>query len=451
MEATSGKQKNGSDLGDLTNFFDSIPKDWEIVRVGEVFDFTKKPKKWNISEDREVLFIPMEMIPQSGALQSWQVRKKASISSGTFVLKNDILIAKITPCFENGKQARLTELPEEFAFATTEVWPLHPKDERVLSQYFFEFLRLPEVRNLLASKMEGATGRQRLPRYVLESFEIPLPPHEEQKKIAYVLSTIQNSKEKTEKVILSLRELKKSLMEHLFTYGPVSLGESGEVASRSVRIGNMPKNWGLKPLGSLVDVKGGKRLPKGHAFSDKQTDYPYIRVVDFANNSVKLNDLKYLTTEDREKIKRYIITKNDVYLSIAGTIGIVGTIPEELEGSNLTENAARLVIQDKETLNKIFLVYYLSSQIGRTEIELRTTKTSQPKLALTRIKQIPVPVPKLEEQQKIADILSTVDQRIETEEKKKKALEELFKSMLHNLMTAKIRVKNLELEGEINV
>jgi type I restriction enzyme S subunit len=129
-----------------------------------------------------------------------------------------------------------------------------------------------------------------------------------------------------------------------------------------------------------------------------------------------------------------------VYISIAGTIGLVGTVPPELDGANLTENAAKLIILDQDHLSQTYLVYALTSEHCQTQIHQRSTKTSQPKLALTRIRQIHLPLPSLDEQREIARILQTVDRKIEAEEARKEALEELFRSLLHHLMTAKVRL-----------
>ena len=107
----------------------------------------------------------------------------------------------------------------------------------------------------------------------------------------------------------------------------------------------LPNDWQLKRLGDIVNVKGGKRLPKGASFASAVTQHPYLRIVDFANGQVRIGDLRYLSDEVHEAIKQYTINKNDVYLSIAGTIGSAGVIPDELDGANLTENAAKLVLK----------------------------------------------------------------------------------------------------------
>ena len=279
----------------------------------------------------------------------------------------------------------------------------------------------------------------------LLDFFIPLPPLSEQHNIAYILSTIQQAIEATDKVITAAQELKKSLMQHLFTYGPVSLEEAEQISFKETEVGILPEHWEVVNLGNIANVKGGKRLPKGHEFSDVTTPYPYLRVLDFKNNSIDISNLKYLTYDDYEAIKNYTITSNDIYISIAGTIGLVGLIPEQLGDANLTENAAKIVIQNPKGINNKFLMFFLVSPKGQRQIKSFSTKTSQPKLALTRIRQIMVALPPLSEQTDISDVLQKVMWKIEREENKKYVLQSLFNSMLHNLMTGKLRVNDLDL------
>lgn len=293
--------------------------------------------------------------------------------------------------------------------------------------------------------MSRGSVRRSLAYKDLSDFHIPLPPLPEQRAIAHVLRTVQRAKEATERVIQATRELKKSLMRYLFTYGPVPIEEADRVSLKETEIGLLPEHWEVVRLGEVADIKGGKRLPKGHKLSDRPTPYPYIRVVDFKDGSVDKTNLKYLTPQDYENIKQYTISSRDVYISIAGTIGLVGIVPPELDGANLTENAAKIVLRDQAKVDPHFLVYFLASEIGQEQILIRTTKTSQPKLALARIRQIPIPYPSAGEQQEIARILKVVDKKLQAEEARKQGLEELFKTLLHNLMTGKIRVKDLNL------
>ncbi|GAX61633.1 restriction endonuclease S subunits [Candidatus Scalindua japonica] len=154
-------------------------------------------------------------------------------------------------------------------------------------------------------------------------------------------------------------------------------------------------------LGEIVDVKGGKRLPKGATYSDVKTDYPYIRVADFDDVKLNKSDIKYLTQEVQSQISNYTIDKEDVYISIAGTIGLVGVIPEELDNANLTENAAKLIIKNKSKVNNRFLSLILRTDNSKNQIISLTHAVGVPKLALSRIKQIKIPLLPLSIQEEI--------------------------------------------------
>ena len=415
-----------------------LPEEWEVVRLGSVASVG--PRRGPHRAQGLIPFVSMALLPEWGAdVENWELRPPERVRSGVVVHEGDLLLAKITPSFENGKQGIVRKIPGGWGYATTEVIPIRTS-ERLVTEFLNYYLTLPTVRTDLAAKMEGTTGRQRLSKAVLLALHLPLPPLPEQRAIAHVLRTVQRAKEATEKVIAATRELKKSLMRHLFTYGPVPVDQVDQVRLKETAIGPVPEHWEVVRLGEVVDVKGGKRLPKGHSFSDTPTQHPYIRVVDFADGSITSSNLKFLTSDDFAVLQRYTISSEDVYISIAGTIGLVGTVPEELDGANLTENAAKLVIRNKTKILRDFLKAALSCNEQQRQISALATKTSQPKLALARVKQLYIPLPPLPEQRAIAEILRAVDRKLEAEERRKAALEAVFKTLLHHLMTGKIRL-----------
>jgi len=311
-------------------------------------------------------------------------------------------------------------------------------------KYIYYYL-LGNLKGILVRSKSGSTMPY-IKKGDLEKFNILVPEDKvEQQKIVYVLDSIQDAIRVQEKIIEKTKELKKSMMADLFKYGGPSFRKGRKL--NKTEIGEIPENWEIVKLGNkkFFEIKGGKRLPKNHNFVENKTSYLYIRVVDFKNNSVDISNLKYLSYQDYEILKKYFITKNDIYISIAGTIGLVGLIPNELDGAILTENAAKIIIKNKDLIDKRFLVVFLSFSRGQYQIKTLTSKSTQPKLGLYRIEQIQIPLPPLPEQREIADILQTIDQKIEIEQKKKTLYEELFKTMLNKLMTGEIRVDNLKL------
>jgi type I restriction enzyme S subunit len=165
-------------------------------------------------------------------------------------------------------------------------------------------------------------------------------------------------------------------------------------------------------VGDFAQVKGGKRMPAGTSLVSQKTQHPYLRIVDFKDGAIDKSNLQYVPDNIFPSISRYIISSEDVYISIVGTIGLVGKVPLELNGANLTENAAKICRLDSTVINRDFLSYFLRSEMGQRAINSMTVGSTQPKLALFRIEQIEVPCPSLEVQASIASVLNGLDDRI---------------------------------------
>ena len=172
-------------------------------------------------------------------------------------------------------------------------------------------------------------------------------------------------------------------------------------------VGVIPEDWEVKLLKDVANVKGGKRLPKGNYLTDTVTKHPYIRVADMFMGGVEIKNIKYVPAEVFPVIKNYRIYASDLFISVAGTLGIIGKVPIRLDGANLTENADRITDISCE---KDFLFYSLLTRRIQEIIEAQRTVGAQPKLALTRIQQFLIPLPpKADEQSAIAAALRDVD------------------------------------------
>ncbi len=294
--------------------------------------------------------------------------------------------------------------------------------------YFFLLLKssyyTSEIKRMAMSR---GSIRRSLSFKDLSDFIIPLPPLPEQQKIAAVLSAVQEAKEKTEAVIDVAKALKKSMMKHLFTYGPVSPEETETVPLKETEIGPVPEDWEVVRLGDVAEIIMGQS-PPGSSYNERGEGLPFLQgKAEFG--SLHPKHIKYTTAPMK------IAPKNSVLLSVRAPVGDVNI--SEIEyciGRGLSSLSL-------PTGSNIFLFYMLN----HLEKELEKEGTGSTFKAITKSKLINLllPLPPLPIQQKIAFILSAIDAKIEAEENKKKALEELFKSLLHNLMTAKIRVNHL--------
>ena len=202
---------------------------------------------------------------------------------------------------------------------------------------------------------------------------------------------------------------------------------SGEVKCIDEEIPfEIPNGWEWCRLGDITSIIGGKRVPVGYSLTNQNTGYKYIRVADMKQYSVRNNDVHYISKEIYSLIKNYTISKDDLYITVAGTIGAVGEIPIEFDGANLTENANKIVFTQ---LNKKCLMYLLSSDYVQTQIKNCTTKVGQPKLAIIRIQNFLLPIPPLKEQQRIVEKIEELIPHIEYYSKAQTELDVLNKNI----------------------
>lgn len=182
-------------------------------------------------------------------------------------------------------------------------------------------------------------------------------------------------------------------------------------------------------IDDICEIKSGKRLPANCDFAEKPTDYPYIRARDIKNGKIDTDNLMYLTEDVHEKIKRYIIEKSDIVITIVGaSVGDVGFADEKVHGFNLTENAVRLTKFNSEVYSK-YLFYILYQKRFHDYMQLIAGASAQPKLGIYKIKRINIELPKKDLQIKIASILSQYDNLIENNNKRIKILEQMAENL----------------------
>ena len=254
-----------------------------------------------------------------------------------------------------------------------------------------------------------------------------------------MLLTVQESKEATERVIGAVRELKKSLMRHLFTYGPVPVDQVNQVEMQETEIGPIPTHWQVVKLGEQLElIKNGLSRRQ----NQEKLGLPVTRIETISEDRINPEKVGYvdrLTTKDVEK---YRLRQGDILFSHINSEPQIGRsvvyegYPELLlHGMNL------LCIRTKPWVSSYFLNYLFCNYRQRgIFIRIAARAVNQSSINQGKMKGLCIPLPPLPEQQEIARILQMVDRKIEAEEAKRKALEELFRSLLHELLTARRRL-----------
>lgn len=409
----------------------------EWSRVGDAYEVTKKPRGLDMDSLPVVPFVPMGAVPQGGAYEpDYALRPPGEIRSGTYFESGDALIAKITPSFENGKQALVTELPARFGFATTEVIPLRPREEGQDSRLLFFYLLHPDVRHHVAERMEGTTGRQRVPTDVLLGLPFPRFEPEEQTAIAESLEMIQRLKALETQSIKTAQSLKSATMQTLFTRG--LRGEP----QQETEIGPVPESWGVTTIGDVaastqygLSVRG---QPSGA--------YPILRMNCQEDGKVHYRDLQFVDL-DAETYDTFRVSPGDLLFNRTNSIDLVGrmAIIDDDRPAVFASYLVRLIVE-ADRCTPEFLNYFMNWPRTQEEIKkLASRAVGQANINATKLRTVLFPLPAIDEQRSIVDILSAVDRKIDLHRRKWMVLEELFKALLHKIMTGEIRIGDLDL------
>ncbi|WP_236844769.1 restriction endonuclease subunit S [Campylobacter devanensis] len=389
-----------------------IPKGWEVKKLGEICE------KISAGGDKPAEFSPIKTNDFKIPIYSNGIKDNGLYGYTKYATIN--------------KQAVTVSARGTIGFVCVRNEPFCPIVRLISAIPKDNILDLKFLAYALKFKIPSGEGSS-IPQLTVPNFkqlEIPLPPLSEQKAIA---DKLDDSFVKIENAITNLINAKENLK--LYKQSVLKSAFNGDLIPNT-----SPTHWEVKKLGDFSEIKGGKRLPANSKFSKDTTKFAYIRVADFENMSVNLKDIKYITQEVQDKIKNYTISSDDIYISIAGTIGKVGTIPIELNGANLTENAAKITFNGA---NKKFLVYYLNSNEAQMQIIFFTKATTQAKLALYRIKEIKIPLPPLSEQNLIvAEIdrrFAIVDKTLNLIDKSIQNAKNLKQSILKKAFSGELR------------
>lgn len=416
-----------------------LPSDWQLARIGEKVTFTSRPRDLRF-EDREFIpFVPMDRLPSDRLFFSdFILRTPQGISSGTYFEEGDLLVSKITPCFENGKQGIAVRIPGGFGIATTEVIPIKAIDGVSHLPFLAMYLLHPDVRNRLAGRMEGATGRQRLAKSVLVEWTMPFPPLVEQQAIAGVLAKIQGAVEVQERIVASLRELKAAVMARLFREGL-----RGEPLKQT-EIGEIPESWKVVFLGELCAEPSGfiQTGPFGsqlHASDYVPDGIPIVNPTHIDENRIRHEGIPRVSKLDADRLQRHRLKVGDILFSRRGDVGRHAHVFEEEEGW-LCGTGCLIVRAVTQRIFPLYLSYFLSTPFAQEYLRSHAVGSIMPNINTKVLVAVPVAVPSYDEQQEIAESSRAFDERIQREAKRKDVLSLLFSSMLHLLMTGRVRV-----------
>ena len=334
-------------------------------------------------------------------------------NSSTKLLKaGDVIISA------RGTVGEIATIPFPMAFNQS-CYGLRAKNEIVTADFLYYLIK--HNIHVLKKNTHGSVF-DTITRDTFAGIEVDIPDMDSQTKIAEILSNID------EKIEVNVR-INENLLEQATALFDNALQQSESIS--------------FVELGSLADVKGGKRLPKGVNLITKPNSHPYIRVRDL-NNMIFASlssDYEYVDDETQKSIARYITSAGDVLVSIVGTIGLTAIVDDTLDNANLTENCVKLI--NLKGITPEYLLLFLRSKIGVESINKGTVGAVQLKLPIKNIQSIPVPLLMSVEMQALSDILSIMFNRISANIIETKRLSELRDVLLPKLISGELSVSDI--------
>ncbi len=382
------------------------------VAISKVCEVNPRlPSALRLDADREVDFIPMANLGEDGRICANGTRKLREVVKGyTYFQNGDVIVAKITPCLENGKAAYVRDLPHQVAFGSTEFHVLRPKCE-IDARYLFYMIWNPRFRHEASRNMTGTAGQQRVPAAFLERFEIPLPSLSEQKRIANIL-------DKADAIRRRRREAIKESARFAFSVFHQMFGDPRK----------NPNKLHSEPLRSLVRDDDKINYGVVQPGQDYFGGVPIVRVGDFGRMRIETANVKRIDPVIEASYKRSRLVGDEVLLACVGSIGLVALADESLHGFNTVRAVAR--IRCGSGLNRHYLAYYLSTPFLQTYFLNATRTVSQPTLNIGVIEETKILLPPIGVQNKFASIVSKHSAVANHFEDGANVVEQFFNSLL---------------------
>ena len=308
----------------------SYPAHWYQVRLRNVIKRELGPDKQNLLQTAsQVSFLPMEAIGEQGEIDLSAKRSKEDVETGyTLFFEGDVLVAKITPCFENGKGTVAKGLLNKVGFGTTELYVLSPApavDERFL----YYITASHQFRHLGKANMTGAAGQKRVPEEFVLNYRIGFPPLPEQRTIADYLdretSRLDNLIAEKERLLSLLAEKRSALITQAVTRG---LNPNVPMRNSGVEwLGEIPGHWETPPVYARYEVTLGKMLDEKRISGTYLA--PYLRNVDAQWHKINTRNLPEMDFDNTDR-QTYVLKKGDLLICEGGEVGRSAIWEEEL-------------------------------------------------------------------------------------------------------------------------
>lgn len=408
-----------------------IPADWDVLHLHEV---TLKTKTYDPTKqaDKEFLYVDVSSISNEiNRINGYSVVIGAEAPSRArkVIHSGDTIFATVRPYLRN-----IAQVPSDLhqSICSTGFCVLRANPETTSPDYlFFTVLTDNFVSRVVA--LQRGSSYPAVSDEVVKAQLVPLPPLAEQRRIAAVLNAIQDEIAAQDDLIAEAREFKRSLMQRLFTYGAGA--EPAE--TKETEIGEIPAHWEISECERIAEkiTVGIVVKPASYYVED---GIPAFRSLNVREDRLVANDLVYISSEANDTVlSKSRLKTNDVLIVRTGYPGTSCTVPQEFDGANCID---LVIVRSNGVIQNRFLSRYFNTEQAKKQVLANKTGLAQQHLNVGAVKRMLVPIPSSAEQTEIVNALTDADEKIAVEEDRKAAMKDLFKTMLHQLMTGQIRL-----------
>jgi len=423
-----------------------IPSEWEFASLGDniatiVQGKTPKRNQYH-STDTGYKIIKFRDITNSGLIQwnneeSGFVENDAEVSKSLRELQVDdvLLTATAHSSDQIGKKLAIVKaLPSKYIriFFVGELIALRALDKTMASWLFYWFSSKRGYESI-----QNEVREKHLIVSKATNIKLPIPPIAEQKKITSMLSTVDQSIQKCDEMVAKTQLLKKGLTRQLFSRG------IKHTRFKQTGVGEIPEEWEAGPIRSYIEsMKSGL----SRRITSEDIGLPVLTSTNVKDSQLDIGELKYWYRDDPQgaDTSNYILQPGDLLLNFINSIHQIGKccVFEDIGRDAIyTTNLFRIVVNQEKTSSK-FLNYLINHNLVQKQVK-RITKPAINQASFTKpdFESIEVPLVSFEEQQEIASVLSTIDEKTGRERQEKEALTRLKKGLMDDLLTGKVRVK----------
>ncbi|PCG19223.1 restriction endonuclease subunit S [Brachyspira sp. G79] len=411
-------------------------KEWQEVRLGDIVYFNPTEK---LIKGNNYKKISMDcLIPKTRKIENYEIN---IFNGGSKFRNGDTLMARITPCLENGKTAQVSILEEnEIAFGSTEFIVLREKENISDNNFIYYLFNTDYIRNIAIKSMTGTSGRQRVQEDVLKNLIIKLPPLEEQKKIASILSSLDDKIELNNRMNKILEDMAQTIFKEWFVNfnfpneeGKPYKDSGGKMIESE--LGNIPEGW---KVGIIKDISKEVICGKTPPTKDEENygDYmPFITIPDMHNNTFIIKSERYLSNKGVNTQINKTVPENSICVSCIATVGLVSLTSENSQ----TNQQINTIIPKKDISS--YWVYFYMKNISNIIINYASGGTTTLNLNKSLFEKINIIIPEISILVTFNNNIKSIFDMIKSNQIENQKLASIRDTLLPRLMSGEIRVK----------